>query len=139
SSGSSRQPVHPGLLQRGHEQGGHMYRPSPRLAAALLVLALGSVACVASAVAARSGGWTRVSGPTAPGEQLGLARTGDGVLHVIWNRGATSTSILETRFSAAGRPSGSSTDATGWNGIVGPVLLSIPVGTLRLFAACTSV
>ena len=29
-----------------------------------------------------------MSGPTAPGPQLGLARTGDGVLHVIWNRGA---------------------------------------------------
>ena len=108
------------------------------------IIALGAIVLAAAAPLggqARStagGGWTRISGPTQPGVQLGLARTADGVLHVIWNRGATSTSILETRFSAAGRPSGTSTVATGWNGNGGLALLTMPDGTLRLFAAGTA-
>lgn len=107
----------------------------------LLTAAVGLAALALAASAAGSGSptaWTRVSGPTAPGPQLGLARTGDGVLHVIWNRGATSTSIFETRFSPAGRPSGTSTVATGWSGNTGLALLTMPDGTLRLFAAGTA-
>jgi hypothetical protein len=69
--------------------------------------------------------------------QLGLARTADGVLHVIWNRGATNTSILETRFTPAGKAAGASTVATGWNGNGGLALLTMPDGTLRLFSPGT--
>src|SRR5579859_6316801 len=107
----------------------------------LLTSALGLAALALAASAAGSGSptaWTRVSGPTAPGPQLGLARTADGVLHEIWNRGATSTSIFETRFSAAGRPSGTSTVATGWDANTGLALLTMPDGTLRLFASGTN-
>jgi hypothetical protein len=102
----------------------------------LAVAALTAVAAAAAALAAQgaSSAWTRVSGPTAAGVQLGLARTADGVLHVIWNRGATGTSIFETRFSAAGKAIGTSTVATGWEIDNGLALVVMPDGTLRLFA-----
>jgi hypothetical protein len=114
-----------------------MHRTSGRLRrAAVGAAVLAAVAAVAGAAGA-AGGWTRVSGPAAAGVQLGLARTADGVLHVIWNRGATNTSIYENRFSAAGKSLGTSTVATGWNGNVGLALLAMPDRTLRLFAAGT--
>ena len=54
---------------------------------------------------------------------------------MIWNRGATPTSIFETRLSAAGKRLGTSTVATGWDGNGGLALLAMPDKTLRLFAA----
>jgi len=105
------------------------------------VIALGAIVLAAAAPLggqARStagGGWTRISGPTQPGVQLGLARTADGVLHVIWNRGATPTSIFETRFSTAGKATGTSTVASGWDGNGGLALVTMPDKTLRLFVA----
>jgi hypothetical protein len=107
----------------------------PRIALTL-VLAMTTVALAAGAgSAAPSAKWARISGPTQPGVQLGLARTADGVLHVIWNRGATPTSIFETRLSPAGRATGTSTVASGWDGNGGLALLTMPDKSLRLFAA----
>lgn len=111
-----------------------MYRPHKLLLTAALGLA--ALAAAVSAAGA-STSWSRISGPTQPGVQLGLARTADGVLHVIWNRGGTNTSIFETRYSAAGRAAGTSTVATGWNGNGGLALLAMPDRTLRLFAPGT--
>lgn len=97
---------------------------------------------LAAAVAAATGraappraSWARISGPTQPGEQLGLARTADGVLHVIWNRGSSPTSIFETKLSPAGKAAGTSTVASGFDGNGGLALLAQPDGSLRLFAA----
>jgi hypothetical protein len=105
----------------------------------VLAVSLGAVALAAGAVstAPAASPWSRISGPAQPGSQLGLARTQDGVLHVIWNRGATPTSIFETRLSAAGTPAGTSTVTTGWNGNGGLALLVMPDKTLRLFASGT--
>ena len=103
------------------------------LVAAALASALVAAAAAAGS-AATSTPWTRISGPTAPGAQLGLARTPDGVLHVIWNRGATPTSIFETRLSSAGKTVGTSTVAGGWNGNNGLALVVMRDRTLQLFA-----
>jgi hypothetical protein len=105
----------------------------------VLAASLGVVALAAGAVGASTGGssWSRISGPTQPGSQLGLARTQDGVLHVIWNRGATGTSIFETHISPAGKSAGTSTVTSGWNGNGGLALLVMPDKTLRLFASGT--
>ncbi len=104
-----------------------------------LAVAASAVAAALAAGAGRAApagsGWARISGPTQPGNQLGLARTPDGVLHVVWNRGATPTSIFETRLSPAGRPAGTSTVASGFAGNGGLALLVMPDRTLRLFAA----
>ena len=101
--------------------------------AALVLSALAALAAQARTTAGTS--WSRVSGPQQPGAQLGLARTGDGVLHVIWNRGNTPTSIFETRVSPTGRTLGTSTVASGFDGNGGLALLAMPDKSLRLFAA----
>ncbi|HZO50319.1 MAG TPA: hypothetical protein VFB26_09250, partial [Gaiellaceae bacterium] len=104
-----------------------------------LAVAASAVAAALAAGAGRAApagaAWSRISGPTQPGNQLGLARTSDGVLHVVWNRGATPTSIFETRLSPAGQPAGTSTVANGWDGNQGLALLVMPDASLRLFAA----
>ena len=110
-----------------------------RMAVCLGAFAL--AAGVALAAQARpnalASGWARISGPSQAGNQLGLARTADGVLHVAWNRGNTSTSIFETRISPAGRVAGTSTIATGWDGNGGLALLALPDESLQLFAPGT--
>jgi hypothetical protein len=79
--------------------------------------------------------WSRISGPGSSGIQLGLARTGDGMLHVVWNRGnPPPTSIFDTRISPAGKRLGTTTVATNWGGAEGLALLVMPDGSLRLFA-----
>ncbi|HEY1366389.1 MAG TPA: hypothetical protein VGF23_04725 [Gaiellaceae bacterium] len=105
----------------------------------ILTLVLVATAVAATAAASRAApartSWARISGPTQPGVQLGLARTPDGVLHVIWNRGATPTSIFETRLSPSGKTTGTSTVATGFDGNGGLALVAAPDQSLRLFAA----
>ncbi len=104
-------------------------------------IGLGALALAAGVTLAAQAGstartsWARVSGPTQPGAQLGLARTADGVLHVVWNKGATGTSIYETRVSSTGKALGTSTVATGFDGNGGLALLAMPDKSLRLFAA----
>jgi len=109
------------------------YRIVVAAAAALALTAAVAVAAAAVHAAPTGAAWSRISGPTQPGSQLGLARTHDGVLHVIWNRGAQSTSVFETRLSPAGAAAGTSTVAKGWQGNNGLALLTMPDGTLRLF------
>ena len=107
-----------------------------RIAVALTALAAVAVAAAAASGRATSAGsgWTRISGPSQAGSQLGLARSADGVLHVIWNRGNSPTSIFETRLSPAGKAAGTSTVAAGWQGNNGLALVVMPDKTLRLFA-----
>jgi hypothetical protein len=111
-----------------------MRSPHRSRIAVIGVATLALVAGVGRAAPAGSS-WSRISGPNQPGSQLGLARTADGTLHVIWNRGATPTSIFETRISPAGAAAGTSTVATGFDGNGGLALLAMPDQTLRLFAA----
>ena len=110
-----------------------------RIAICLGALALAAGVAIAAQARpnAPTGGWARISGPSQAGNQLGLARTADGVLHVAWNRGNTGTSIFETRISPAGRIAGTSTIATGWNGNGGLALLTLPDRSLQLFASGT--
>src|SRR6187397_2742905 len=107
------------------------------LLAALAAVAAALVSAAAGGAAPARTAWSRISGPTQAGSQLGLARTADGVLHVIWNRGNSSTSISETRLSPAGKAVGTSTVATGWNGNGGLALVVMPDKSLRLFAPGT--
>src|SRR5580765_342412 len=109
-------------------------RPSHRTSIALAAVALALTTGLGRAAPAGPP-WSRISGPTQPGVQLGLARTSDGVLHAIWNRGATPPSIFETRLSASGKTIGTSTVATGFDGNGGLGLLAMPDRTLHLFAA----
>lgn len=109
-------------------------RPSHRICIALAA-ATAALAVGAGLAAPAGPSWSRISGPTQPGGQLGLARDARGVLHVVWNRGTSPTSIFETRLSPSGKATGTSTVATGFDGNGGLALLVMPDRTLRLFAA----
>jgi hypothetical protein len=114
-----------------------MRRPHVLMLVPVMLAAAATAVAAAGSVTAATA-WSRISGPAQPGAQLGLARTADGVLHVIWNRGATNTSIFETRLSPAGRKLGTSTVATGWAENNGLALLVSPDKSLQLFAAGTN-
>ncbi len=111
----------------------------------LIALAVAATAVVV-AVAAGAGRaspagspWTRITVPNSSGDQLGLARTPDGTLHVIWNRGAQPPSaILDTRLSPSGAKRGTTTVTGHWDGAKnGLALLVMPDKTLRLFTTGT--
>jgi hypothetical protein len=106
-----------------------------RIAVAITVLAAAAAAASSGRATSAGSSWTRISGPTQAGSQLGLARGANGVLHAIWNRGNSPTSIFETRLSPAGKAVGTSTVAAGWQGNNGLGLVVMPDKTLRLFAA----
>ena len=98
--------------------------------AVAILLATASAAAAAKAVNVK---WNRIDGPSGAGNEIGLVRGADGVLHTIWIRGTTSSTISDTRIAPAGRPAGTSTIATGWNGNGGIAGLLMPDRTLRLF------
>lgn len=102
------------------------------LVAVVVAIGLGAEAGTASLAGTA---WSRVSGPNNSGDQLGLARTADGTLHVIWNHGVTPPSaILDTRFSSDGAKRQTTTVAGRWDGARnGLALLVMPDKTLRLF------
>ncbi len=106
------------------------------LALAATLALVGSLAASAGHASATGSAWSRLTGPNNTGAQLGLARTPDGVLDVIWNRGNPApTSIFDTRFSAGGARLGTATVGTNFGGAGGLALLVMPDGTLRLFAS----
>src|SRR5205807_7551900 len=57
--------------------------------------------------------WNRIDGPTGAGNEIGLVHGADGLLHVVWINGTTSSTISDTKISPAGLAAGTSTIATG--------------------------
>ncbi len=109
-------------------------RPHRVLGAVALALAIVlATASAASASKALKVKWNRIDGPVGAGNEIGLVRGADGVLHAIWITGTTPSTISDTRIAAAGRPAGTSTIATGWDGNGGIAGLLMPDHTLRLF------
>jgi hypothetical protein len=102
----------------------------------VLVSLCAALAAGAGRAAVTGSSWTRLTGPGNTGQQLGLARTSDGVLDVIWNRGVPApTTIYDTRFSPTGTAIGTQTVGSNFGGAGGLALLVMPDGTLRLFAS----
>lgn len=62
-------------------------RPSRLIARAFVIAAVFALGATATATAGPPGIWTKVTGPHTNTVEVGLARTGDGVLHVLWPRG----------------------------------------------------
>jgi hypothetical protein len=101
------------------------------ISSAALMLA---VAAVASAGA--PGSWTKVTDPGSNVDELGLARSPDGVLHVAWpKKAASGEAIWQTRITPGGVVAGKNPISDGWNGSAsGPALLAMPSGLRVLFA-----
>ena len=104
--------------------------PGSMALALAIALATAGAASAAKAVKAK---WNRIDGPTGAGNEIGLVRGADGVLHAVWIKGTTPSTISDTTISAAGRPAGTSTIAGGWDGNGGIAGLLMPDQTLRLF------
>ena len=121
----------------GHECG---------VAAAFRVLAAGaaaSVLLVTAAAAGPPGRWsTLAEGPGVPGggaNEVALARTGDGTLHVAWREDTGPlTAVIRTRpISRAGRPGATATAVAGFGLAADPALVASAGGVRLFFAAGT--
>jgi hypothetical protein len=102
--------------------------PSP------LLLALStSAALSATAHAGTPTRWDRVTGTDGgASDQVGLARTGDGVLHVAWQN-ANSSALQHTVIRRDGRLGATTPIQTGWAFVANPDLLRLPDDGLRMF------
>jgi hypothetical protein len=97
------------------------------------VVALIFAAC--SAAPASAAPWKRVTTPDgASTDQVGLARTGDGVLHLVWSHptGPNTEDLLHTVIGANGRIGSTNPIQTGWTGFTNAALVLDP-GGLRAF------
>jgi len=89
-----------------------------------------------SAQAGPPGTWSRVTEPLLRNiDQVGLARTADGILHVAWPKSLPGGphEIWHTRIAASGIVGGSNLASGGWGSIgTDPDLVVMPDGSLRL-------
>jgi hypothetical protein len=104
----------------------------------LSALLLGSAAAVArpAGPGGTGGLWTRVTDSNGRNiDQVGLARTRDGVLHVFWERRAAplSEGIWRTPVSPAGKPGAPTAVLDGFRGVGPPDAVVLPDGRLRTF------
>src|SRR5690349_14256467 len=103
-----------------------------KLRAAALTAVLAALAAAPTASAAP---WQRLTPQDGSGsDQVGLARTGDGVLHVLWRQrtGGNSEDLLHTPISRAGRPGAATPVQRGWTSFSNPALV-VEAGGLRAF------
>ena len=100
-----------------------------------IVLAAFAAAALAAAPSAHAAPWRQL---TAAGgqniDQVGLARTADGILHVLWHRRATPTTedVLHTAIKPDGTVGATSTVVSGWASTDNPDVTVTP-GGLRAF------
>ena len=106
-----------------------------RLAAVSVVVFAAAVAALA-AQAGPPGSWTRITDKSGRNvDQVGVARTGDGVLHVFWRRrvAATTDALRHTSITAAGKARASSQVLDPMRVIGDPDAVVLPDGRLRVF------
>jgi hypothetical protein len=102
---------------------------------AIAIAALVALLLAAMAEAGPPGHWTPVSkGRTESGDEAGLARTADGILHVVWQRrGAKTSALWQTRVSPDGVSLGLGPAASGLSEPGSPALTLAPGGVLDAF------
>jgi hypothetical protein len=89
---------------------------------------------VAGAQAGPRGQWTRLPGTVINFAEPGLARTGDGVLHVLYTRrNGTKEDLVHLEISPGGAVGADSVALGGWSAMSHPDLLRMPDGSLRAF------
>ncbi|MGH3133210.1 MAG: carboxypeptidase-like regulatory domain-containing protein [Gaiellaceae bacterium] len=103
-----------------------------RRAVGALFLAVLVVA--ASAAAGPRGQWTRLPGTVINFAEPGVARTSDGVLHVLYTRrNGSKEDLIRVGVAANGRVGGDTVALGGWSAMSHPDLLRMPDGSLRAF------
>lgn len=99
------------------------------------VVAVAVIIAAAAAPSAHAAPWKRVTTPDgASTDQVGLARSADGVLHVAWHHptGPNTADLLHTAIAAAGKVGATTPVQSGWTGFTNPALVVEPSG-LRAF------
>jgi hypothetical protein len=99
------------------------------------VVAVTVIIAAVAASAAQAAPWKRVTTPDGSStDQVGLARTADGVLHVAWHHptGPNTADLLHTVISPAGNVGATTPVQSGWTGFTNPALVVEP-GGLRAF------
>lgn len=119
-----------------------MARRPAALAAALAALAV-PVLAPGAAQAGRPGVWTPITAADGANiDQVGLARTADGNLHVAWQRKTpghdVNDDLLQTVVSPGGVAGAPQTIASDWIGIGSPSLALAGDGSLLLAAGATN-
>jgi hypothetical protein len=107
-----------------------------RITLALIGIVLVAASSIMAASAGPPGTWTRVTdGDRRNIDDVGLARTADGALHVLWQRraGPSSTGVAHTLITKAGKVGGTSPVLTGLRSVDDPVVLVLPDGKLQAF------
>jgi hypothetical protein len=90
-------------------------------------------ACAAPSASAAA--WKRVTTPDgANTDQVGLARTADGVLHLAWSHptGSNTEDLNHTVITRSGRIGATTPIQTGWTGFTNAALV-VEAGGLRAF------
>jgi hypothetical protein len=101
-----------------------------RLVAALVVV----LAVAGSAAAGPPGKWTKLPGTVINFAEPGLARTSDGVLHVVFTRrNGNKEDLIHLEISPSGAVGGDTVAIGGWSAMSHPDLLRMPDGSLRAF------
>ena len=106
------------------------------LVALALVAASSTIAAAPAEVAGPPGKWTRITDADRRNtDEVGLARTADGVLHVAWRTGSAAQdyTLMHTAISSGGKVLGSHTVESGLDTLSGPDLIVEPSGGLRAF------
>ncbi len=104
----------------------------------VLVSVVVGVATGLSASVGTPGVWTKVTaGDRRNIDDVGLARTSNGVLHVLWQRrtGPINTSIVHTPVTKAGKVGGTNIVLGGLRTVDDPAVLVLPDGRLQAFFA----
>jgi hypothetical protein len=92
------------------------------------------LAVAAPAAGGPPGQWTRLPGTVINFAEPGLARTGDGVLHVLYTRrNGTKEDLVHLEVSPAGKVGADAVALGGWSSMSHPDLLRMPDGSLRAF------
>ena len=92
------------------------------------------LAVAAPAAGGPPGQWTRLPGTVLNFAEPGLARTSDGVLHVVYTRrNGTKEDLVHLEITPSGQVGPDAVALGGWSAMSHPDLLRMPDGTLRAF------
>lgn len=102
-----------------------------------VVAVMAAVVLISAARGGSPGTWTRVTDTNGLNiDQVGLGRTGDGVLHVVWpQRLVTQSRIWHRPISRTGSVGGATPAGRSWDAVDNPDLVGLPNGSLRVFFA----
>ena len=88
-----------------------------------IVAAMFGIACGPAAVRAQT--WRQISsGGMNVSDQVGIARTSDGILHIVWRHRAATQMLLQTPIAASGALGPSVPVVSGWSSVGSPALVA---------------